>query len=78
MKCIRCEGNGWLYDSEGDGEECPSCRGTGEIVSPLAARRPSQEPTLADVIALLERQAKTCERIAATLTEIQYTVRQLK
>ena len=35
-------------------------------------------PTLADVVALLERQAETFERIAKTLTEIEYTVRILK
>ncbi len=38
---------------------------------------PAPEPTLADVVALLERQAKTCECIASTLGKIAETVKGL-
>ncbi len=46
---------------------CLACNGSGK----------QPEPTMADVIALLERQAQTCERIAKTLGEIAETVKGL-
>lgn len=40
-------------------------------------QRPAPEPTLADVIALLEQQARTCAQIAKTLEQIAETVKGL-
>ena len=78
MKCNRCDGFGAI-EQMGESRPktdvvCPVCKGSGE----------QPDATLADVIALLERQAKTCERIAKTceriaktLDEIAYTVKGL-
>ena len=73
MKCAFCDGKGKLSDIGPTGwlniYICPDCNGTGEV-EPFA-------PTLADVVALLERQAKTCECIASTLGKIAETVKGL-
>ena len=81
MKCETCKGFGAIdqQTTERPARDiiCNVCGGTGAV-----ADAPAPEPTLADVIALLERQAKTCERIAKTceriaktLDEIAYTVK---
>lgn len=76
MECERCNGVGWLERSAGGAVECFVCNGSGRVKEQAAQPQPT--PTLADIITLLERQAKTCERIARTLGEIHLTVRQMK
>ena len=69
MQCPTCSGDGKTEFLLGHARKkvslsCPTCDGTGEIAEQTPA------PTLADVIALLERQAETCERIAMYLDSI--------
>lgn len=75
MKCAFCDGKGKLSDIGPTGwlniYICPDCNGTGKIEDPPSA------PTLADVVALLERQAKTCERIAKALDKIAFIAKDL-
>lgn len=74
MKCEACKGFGAIDQQTTERPAydiiCTVCGGTGDVAD-------APEPTLADVIKLLERQAETCGRIATALEGIAETVRSL-
>ena len=71
MECPTCEGDGVVRDRILGATLCPRCNGKRVVPDPVP------EPTLADVIALLEQQARTCAQIATALEQLAETVKGL-
>ena len=44
VRCSQCDGEGWLHPPIGDGEICPNCDGTPDVIGGTGIVREPLEP----------------------------------